>query len=213
MANSVRQICLLLIPAALLRIVLAVPTTRLVYQRGEFTPEATHLVSRALIFWAVTLPFEGMTLLYSRTFFSLQRTWITIAFALTNLGLNAAVAAALHGPFGISGVVLGTVVGTAAMTFFQMYVLRGDLGHIEGRATASAVARMLAAGAALAGSAWVVWHFLDSALGRSLIAQIISLGAGIAVGIAVYAAGVLLLKVPEAGQLSRLVKGRLKRQS
>ncbi len=213
MANSVRQICLLLIPAALLLIVLAVPTTRLVYQRGEFTPEATHLVSRALIFWAVTLPFEGMTLLYSRTFFSLQRTWITIAFALTNLGLNAAVAAALHGPFGISGVVLGTVVGTAAMTFFQMYVLRGDLGHIEGRATASAVARMLAAGAALAGSAWVVWHFLDSALGRSLIAQIISLGAGIAVGIAVYAAGVLLLKVPEAGQISRLVKGRLKRQS
>jgi putative peptidoglycan lipid II flippase len=213
MANSVRQICLLLIPAALLLIVLAVPTTRLVYQRGEFTPEATHLVSRALIFWAVTLPFEGMTLLYSRTFFSLQRTWITIAFALTNLGLNAAVAAALHGPFGISGVVLGTVVGTAAMTFFQMYVLRGDLGHIEGRATASAVARMLIAGAALAGSAWVVWHFLDSALGRSLIAQIISLGAGIAVGIAVYAAGVLLLKVPEAGQLSRLVKGRLKRQS
>jgi putative peptidoglycan lipid II flippase len=213
MANSVRQICLLLIPAALLLIVLAVPTTRLVYQRGEFTPEATHLVSRALIFWAVTLPFEGMTLLYSRTFFSLQRTWITIAFALTNLGLNAAVAAALHGPFGISGVVLGTVVGTAAMTFFQMYVLRGDLGHIEGRATASAVARMLAAGAALAGSAWVVWHFLDGALGRSLIAQFISLGAGIAVGIAVYAAGVLLLKVPEAGQLSRLVKGRLKRQS
>ena len=213
MASSVRQICLLLIPASLLLIVLAVPTTRLVYQRGEFTPEATHLVSRALIFWAVTLPFEGMTLLYSRTFFSLQRTWITIAFALTNLGLNAAVAAALHGPLGISGVVLGTVVGTAAMTFFQMYVLRGDLGHIEGRATASAVARMLIAGAALAGSAWVVWHFLDSALGRSLIAQIISLGAGIAVGIAVYAAGVLLLKVPEAGQLSRLVKGRLKRQS
>jgi putative peptidoglycan lipid II flippase len=72
---------------------------------------------------------------------------------------------------------------------------------------------MLAAGAALAGSAWVVWHFLDGALGRSLIAQIISLGAGIAVGIAVYAAGVLLLKVPEAGQISRLVKGRLKRQS
>ena len=211
MASSVRQICLLLIPASLLLIVLAVPTTRLVYQRGEFTPEATHLVSRALIFWAVTLPFEGMTLLYSRTFFSLQRTWITIAFALTNLGLNAAVAAALHGPLGISGVVLGTVVGTAAMTFFQMYVLRGDLGHIEGRDTASAVARMLAAGAALAGSAWAVWHFLDSALGRSLIAQIISLGAGIAVGIAVYAAGVLLLKVPEAGQIRRLVKGRLKR--
>ncbi len=157
------------------------------------------------------LPFEGMSLLYSRTFFSLQRTWITIAFACTNLGLNAAVAAALHGPFGISGVVLGTVAGTAAMTFFQMYVLRRDLGSIEGRATRRGRRQMLAAGAALAGSSWLVWHLLDSALGRSLSAQIISLGAGIAVGIAVYAAGVVVLKVPEAGQISRLIKRRLRR--
>jgi putative peptidoglycan lipid II flippase len=211
MANGIRQICLLLIPAALLMIVLSVPATRLVYQRGEFTPGATHLVSHALVWWAVTLPFEGMSLLYSRTFFSLQRTWITIAFACTNLGLNAAVAAALHGPFGISGVVLGTVAGTAAMTFFQMYILRRDLGSIEGSATASAVARMLAAGAALAGSSWLVWHLLDRALGRDLIAQIVSLGAGVTVGIAVYAAGVLLLKVPEAGQIQRLISGRIKR--
>ncbi|HEX6460741.1 MAG TPA: murein biosynthesis integral membrane protein MurJ [Thermoleophilaceae bacterium] len=211
MANGIRQICLLLIPAALLMIVLAVPSTRLVYQRGEFTSSATHLVSQALVWWAVTLPFEGMSLLYSRTFFSLQRTWITIAFATTNLVLNAAVAAALHGPFGISGVVLGTVVGTAAMTFFQMAILRRDLGGVEGRETASAVARMLAAGAVLAGSSWLVWHVLDSILGRSTIAQIISLGAGIAVGIATYAIGVLLLKVPEAGQIQRLVAGRLKR--
>jgi len=48
-------------------------------------------------------------------------------------------------------------------------------------------------------------------VGRSLIAQIVSLGAGIAVGIAMYSAGVLLLRVPEAGQIQRLVKGRLRR--
>jgi putative peptidoglycan lipid II flippase len=211
MAGGIRQILLLMIPAAALMIVLAVPTTRLVYQRGEFTPEATHLVSRAMIFWAITLPFEGMSLLYSRTFFSLQRTWITIAFATTNLALNALVAAVLHGPFGISGVVLGTVVGTAAMTFFQMAVLHRDLPGIEGRATASAVVRMLAAAAALAGVSWLVWDVLDNALGRSLAGQIISLGSGIAVGLAVYAAAVILLKVPEAGQIQRLVAGRLRR--
>jgi putative peptidoglycan lipid II flippase len=108
-------------------------------------------------------------------------------------------------------VVLGTVVGTAAMTLFQTTILRRDLGSIEGRETVSAIARMLVAGGALAGSSWVVWHVLDGALGRSLIAQIISLGAGIAVGLAVYSAGVLLLKVPEAGQIQRLVKGRLRR--
>lgn len=213
MANGIRQICLLLIPAALLMVVLAVPATRLVYQRGEFTPGATHLVSKAMVLWAITLPFEGMSLLYSRTFFSIQRTWITVAFALTNLALNALVAALLHGPLGISGVVLGTVTGTAAMTLCQMAVLRRDLGSIEGRATLSAIVRMLLAGAALAGSSWLVWHSLDSALGRSLWAQIVSLVAGIVVGVVVYAAAVLALRVPEAGQIRRLVARRLRRGS
>ena len=36
MANGVRQICLLLIPSAVLMAVLAEPITRLVYERGEF---------------------------------------------------------------------------------------------------------------------------------------------------------------------------------
>jgi putative peptidoglycan lipid II flippase len=166
-----------------------------------------------MVLWAITLPFEGMSLLYSRTFFSIQRTWITVAFALTNLALNALVAALLHGPLGISGVVLGTVAGTAAMTLCQMAVLRRALGSIEGRATLSAIVRMLIAGGALAGSSWLVWHGLDSALGRSLGAQIVSLVAGIVVGAVVYAAAVLALRVPEAGQIKRLVTRRLRRGS
>ena len=211
MANGVRQILLLLIPAAALMMVLAVPATRLVYQRGEFTPEATHLVSRAILFWALTLPFEGISLLYSRTFFSLQRTWITTPLAAVNLGLNALVALLLYKPLGISGVVLGTVAGTAAMTLLQVWILRRDLGGIQGRATASAIARMLVAAAALAGASYGVWYLLDAELGRSLAAQIISLAAGIAAGVAVYAVAVLVLEVPEAGQIRRIVTERLRR--
>ena len=46
MANGIRQICLLLIPSAVLMAVLAEPITRLVYQRGEFDAEATDLGHR-----------------------------------------------------------------------------------------------------------------------------------------------------------------------
>ena len=38
MGTGVRQICLLLIPSAVLMAVLAEPITRLVYQRGAFGP-------------------------------------------------------------------------------------------------------------------------------------------------------------------------------
>ena len=73
MGNGVRQICLLLIPSAVLMAVLAEPITRLVYQRGAFGPEATDLTSTALVWWSISLPFQGVSLLFSRTFFSLQQ--------------------------------------------------------------------------------------------------------------------------------------------
>ena len=98
MGNGVRQICLLLIPSAVLMAVLAEPITRLVYQRGAFGAEATDLVSTALVWWSISLPFQGVSLLFSRTFFSLQRPWATTALAGVNLVVNAALAAALYGP-------------------------------------------------------------------------------------------------------------------
>ena len=53
--NGIRQINLLLIPSAALMVVLAMPITRLVYQRGAFNPDSTHLVSTAL-FWFCLQP-------------------------------------------------------------------------------------------------------------------------------------------------------------
>ncbi len=107
MGNGVRQICLLLIPSAVAMAVLAEPITRLVYQRGAFGPQATDLTSTALVWWSISLPFQGVSLLFSRTFFSLQRPWATTALAGLNLVVNAALSAALYGPFGIAGIVLG----------------------------------------------------------------------------------------------------------
>ena len=138
MANGVRQICLLLIPSAVLMAVLAVPVTRLVYQRGAFGGEATDLVSQAMVWWSISLPFQGVSLLYSRTFFSLQRPWATTALAGLNLAVNAVLAAALYGPFGIGGIVVGTVAGTMAMCVAQGILLRGELGGVEGRRTLGA---------------------------------------------------------------------------
>jgi putative peptidoglycan lipid II flippase len=208
MANGVRQICLLLIPSAVLMAVLAVPVTRLVYQRGAFGAEATDLVAEAMVWWAISLPFQGVSLLLSRTFFSLQRTWITTALAGLNLLVNAVLAAALYGPLGIAGIVLGTVAGTVVMCVAQAWMLRGDLGGVEGGRTLAAGARMLLAALPLAAAAYAVQHALDSALGRSLAAQATSVLAGIAAGAAAYAAAVWVLRVPEARQIRRLLVSR-----
>ncbi len=208
MSNGVRQICLLLIPSAVLMAVLAEPIVRLLYQRGEFGPEATDLVTTALVWWSISLPFQGVSLLFSRTFFGLQQPWATTALAVVNMVVNAAVAFALYEPFGIAGIVLGTVAGTLVMTIAQGLILRGELGGIEGRKLIGTIVRMLAAAAILAAFAYGVWYGLDELFGRSLIAQIIAVGAGVAAGVLAYAVAVWALRVPEAHQVLRLLRSR-----
>ena len=123
-ANGLRQINLLLIPAAGLILVLAVPITRLVYQRGEFNAESTHLVSVALFWFAFSLPFGGVNLLLTRTFFALKRPWIPTLYAAMNMVVDIIVSVALYKPLGISGLVIGTAAANAVMTALQWRRLR-----------------------------------------------------------------------------------------
>jgi putative peptidoglycan lipid II flippase len=212
MASGARQIYLLLIPAAVFTAVLATPIVRLVYQRGDFTAHSTDLVSTALFWFSFSLPFAGANLLLTRTFFSLQRPWLPTALAVANMAIDVVVSVALYKPFGIAGLVLGTVAGNAGMTIGQTWRLRGLLeGSLEGRRTLTAILRMLAASALLGLVAFGVWWGLDRALGRSLPAQIVSVGAALAAGVAVYVAAVLAMGIEEARQIRTLVAGRLKR--
>jgi putative peptidoglycan lipid II flippase len=67
---------------------------------------------------------------------------------------------------------------------------------------------MLGAGALLGAVAYGVWDVLDSALGRSLIAQILSVGTALTAGFGVYAAAVWAMRLPEALQIRRLLMSR-----
>jgi putative peptidoglycan lipid II flippase len=209
-ANGMRQIFLLLIPAAAATLALATPITRLIYQHGQFGSSSTDLVSSALFWFSFSLPFSGVNLLLTRTFFSLQKPWITTGIAALNLTVNVAVSVALYSPFGIAGIVIGTAVSSAVMTLAQMHFLRRELhGRLDVRRTAVVTAQIMAAAALLAGVAYVVWYGLDRVLGEGLPAQVLSVGVALTVGAVVYAFAVLALRIPEARQIQRLVAGRL----
>jgi putative peptidoglycan lipid II flippase len=210
--TGTRQIFLLLIPAAACTLVLAEPITRLVYERGAFDADSTDIVAQALFWFSFSLPFAGVNLLLTRTFFSLQRPWLPTALGAATLVVNLVVALALVGPYGIGGIVVATAVASATMTVGQAYYLRRELGgRLEGAETLRALGRMLLAAAVLAAVAYLLWLGLDKALGRSLPAQIVSVGGGLVAGIAAYIAVVVALRVPEAQQIRELVAARVRR--
>jgi putative peptidoglycan lipid II flippase len=206
MASGMRQIVLLLVPAAASILVLSVPMVRLVYERGAFNAHDTDLVATALFWFAFSLPFNGLYLLMTRTFFSLQRPWIPTAISGINLVIDVIASFALYGPFGVGGIVAATGIATVAGVAAQALILRRHLGRLElGRFIWTAT-RITAAAAALAAASYVVWRLLDEALGRDFGAQLLSLAAGLAAGAVVYWFAINLLRIPEVAQIRRLIR-------
>jgi putative peptidoglycan lipid II flippase len=210
--NGMRQINLLLIPAAAFMLVLPTPIVRLLFQRGEFNAQSTHLVSIALFWFAFSLPFGGLNLLLTRTFFAVQRPWIPTSLAAMNIVVDIIVSIALYKPLGIAGLIIGTIVANIVMTGLQTYRLRVGLnGRLEGAQTLMITARIMVASAVLAGVSWVVWKLLDELLGASLPAEIVSVGGAAAAGLLVYVRAVLIMRIPEAHQVNELIRARLGR--
>jgi putative peptidoglycan lipid II flippase len=208
MANGMRQILFVLIPAAAAIVVLSEPMIRLVYQHGAFDPSETTVVATALFWFAFSLPTNGLYLLQTRTFFSLQQPWRATAIAAVDLVVSALAALALYSPFGVGGIVAGTGIGTTAAVVTQAVILRGEFDGLEFRRLWETGVRITIAAAALAGISWLVWDGLDAALGRGLAGQIVSLGGGLAAGGLVYLAVARLLRIAELDQIARLLRRR-----
>jgi putative peptidoglycan lipid II flippase len=207
MSTGLRLICFLLIPASAAAAVLATPIVRLLYQHQNFTSVDTPIVAACLAAFALGLTFNGTMLMLNRGFFSLQSPWIPSWVAFGNLGLNAVLDAVFY-RFGIWGIPLSTslvnIAGTAALLIF----FRRRMGGFELKDTARTFILVCVSSAVLAAVGWWVWHLLDAGLGRSLPAQIVSLGLGLGVGYAAFFGACRLLGVHELDTLLRLRRGR-----
>jgi putative peptidoglycan lipid II flippase len=202
-ASGLRQIAFLLAPASVLCAVLAEPIVRLVYQRGEFTPDQTPYVASALAAFSLGLSFNGMMLLANRAFFGLQSPRIPTLVAAGNLVFNALLYAALY-RVGVWGVPLAISIANIAGAVALIELVRRRLGGIELARTLGAFLRISVAAVTLGAVAYAVWWVLDDAFGRSFGAQVVSVGGGTIAGGLVYLAACRLLGVREIDTLLSL---------
>jgi putative peptidoglycan lipid II flippase len=207
LANGMRQILFVLVPAAAAVLALAEPMIRLVYQRGAFDATETTVVATALFWFAFSLPTNGLFLLLTRTFFGLQRPWVPTLISAGNLAVTALGALALY-HLGVGGIVASTALATALSVVAQGVVLSRLLGGLEVGRLVDVSIRICIASALLAAVAYGIWTVLDGALGRGLLGQIASLGIGLGVGALVYLGAARLLRIPELEQIMRLLRRR-----
>ncbi len=206
-ATGLRLISFLLVPASAAAAVLATPIVRLLYQHEHFTAADTPIVASCLAAFALGLTFNGTMLMLNRGFFSLQSPWIPSWVALGNLGVNAGLDAAFY-RFGIWGIPLSTSLVNIAGTWALLVLFRRRMGGFELSETARSFVLVTVASAVLAAVAWAGWYLLDSGLGRSLPAQIFTLGFALALGYAAFFGACRLLGVRELETMLRLRRAR-----
>jgi putative peptidoglycan lipid II flippase len=202
-SSGMRQIAFLLVPAAVVSAVLAEPIVRLLFQRGAFHPNQTPVVASCLAAFSAGLVFNGAMLMLNRAFFSLRMNWIPTKIALGNLFFNAVLDLVLY-RVGIWGIPLATAICNVAGTVALLVVLRRRIRRIDGRSIAATTSRVVVASAVVAAVSWAIWRPLDSTLGRSFPAQVVSLGTALTAAIAVYLICCRLLRVRELDALLSL---------
>ncbi|HEX3804495.1 MAG TPA: murein biosynthesis integral membrane protein MurJ [Solirubrobacteraceae bacterium] len=212
LGTGMRQINLLLIPSAIGMLALARPITRLVFMHGKFNLVSLDLTSEALFWFAFSLPFAGLNLLMTRTFFALQRPWIPTKLAAINMTVDIIVSVALYKPLGIAGLVIGTASANIVMTYLQLRRLRiGFNGHLDLEQTRMITARIVVVSVATGFIARILWELLDKLAGVSIPGQIVSVGGAVVIAGGFYAWAISRMRVPEWQQIESMVRSRLRR--
>ncbi|MFH0917338.1 MAG: murein biosynthesis integral membrane protein MurJ [bacterium] len=208
LSTGLRQIFFVTLPFAAFFAVLALPTVRLIYEHGKVTSSDTALVASALTFFSVGMAFVSVNTLLNRAFYSIQKPWLPLFTGVINLALNAGLDLLLYKPLGVGGITLSTSLVSLFNFFGLMFLLGPRIGGVDARGVAWSAARSIAALIPLATVGYGVWWGLDAALGRSLWAQIVSVGLAYVLGGATYCLAAWAMRMPELRDVVRLIRRR-----
>ncbi len=200
---ALRTVLFVILPVTALVVVLRVPLVALIFQRGQFTPQATEAVAAALLGYAVGLPAIAGSYVVTRTYYALQDMATPVRIGGVMVVLNAVLASALMRPWGVGGIALAASIVSVMNVSLLLWRLRHRLGHIDGRQIASSLLRSgvasLAAGAVGAAVAALVQP-------HGLVGYSLQVGAALVAGGVAYLGACYLLRVDELHTIWRLLR-------
>ncbi len=214
LARGVRATAAILIPAAFGYLAIGRDVVRLLFEHGATTAASGDLVATVLALFSLGLFPFSLFQLQLRTFYALQDTRTPALINIGSLAVNAAVnlALVLGLGLGVRGLAIGHAASYAFSSSVALLVLRRRLGGLDGRGLAGGVLRSTAAAALTAVAALGVARALASWLGLATVgAQAAQVLGAVLVGMGVYLAASLMLRIEEVDTLWRTLLRRWRR--
>jgi putative peptidoglycan lipid II flippase len=209
LSSGLRTTAFVAVPASVALVVLAEPIVGLLYERGEFGPQATQEVAALLVAYSVGLLGYAASFVLARSFYSRQNTKIPALLNVALLALYVALAHALSRIMALPGVALAFSAAYTLLALALLAAMRREMRHVDGRRLLRSLAKILAAGAAMFALALGAKGLLMEGLGSSgTIGRILLLGLVGGLSLAAYLGVALLLKVEELRPALALLRQR-----
>ena len=187
----------IMFPSMVGLIVLRVPITSLLFQRGTFTYQDTLGTAYALLFYAMGLWAYSGVRITNAAFYSLQDTRTPVVCAFVAVVINAALSLALMGPLKQGGLALATAVAATINMFVLLTIFRRRMGRIGAKKIVISAVKTAFASAVMAAVCYFiaqsdVWILSGHTLKKAEVVF-----AAIGAGVATYALILYLLKSEE----------------
>jgi putative peptidoglycan lipid II flippase len=212
LAQGIRSVLILIIPATVGLFVLAQPVVGLIFEHGDFGARDTLHTAMALRFALLGLVFAAVDWPLNFAFYAQQDTLTPALVGLVAVGVYvvAALTPALFGPLTLNGLILASSIQWASHALIMLWLLNRRMGGLHGYGMLRLLTKTLVASAGMGAVTWLVAETLAQSLpAGSLMSEVVVVGGAAAIGFVVYVALMALLRVDSGG----LVQGLLKRRS
>lgn len=204
--TNLRAMLFLLIPLTVGVMSLSVPLVRLLYEWKSWDSFSTTITARALCFMSLGMVGYGVLNVLSRAFYAEQDGKTPVLSGIVSIAVNVVLCLALTDAMDVAGLSLATALSTCAGALVLLVPMVRRFPGLKSRAFLLAVGKMLLCALIMGAAVLLISKCLGGMLPDTLAGRILMLCIPTAVGITVYFALALALKLPELGIFKQLLK-------
>ncbi len=212
--QAIRWILFLTLPTVVMMVVLRRPIVNLLFQYGQFGPEARESTQEAFLFYSLGLAGHALIQILARAYYASKDTRTPLALTLVSIGTNIVLSVLLAPLYGINGLALANSIATLAEAalFLVLLAPRARL-QVAGIGTSSlkVIAASLLMGIAMFGFIRATNITVD--LQQTKPGLLLQTAIAVAVGLAAYVGAATLFRVRELTEITAVVRTRLARRS
>jgi putative peptidoglycan lipid II flippase len=205
-STGLRLLLVVLIPSAVGVALLAHPIVNVLLGHGGYRADASTTGS-VLALFGLGLVGYSVYLFSLRCFYALKDTRTPFFVNVFENGLNIVLAFALIDRWGIEGLAAAFSIAYSLAACAALYAVRRRIQHFDRRGIWGTALRATLAAAVMGAALVGVLTALDTPVGFGSLPALL---VGVAVGVIVYGALIVLARIPEVDQLVARLRGRFR---